>query len=433
MSKNKKGKLHISFLAMTLIPIFILWLIISIVSINKVKEVITGQTKSNLRTVVYAVTSAYTDMINDEVFYHLEEDGEYYLMKGEVCLNFDMEYIEDLKEKTEMDISFFYKNIRVMTTLTDKEGDYLTGTKVKDLIKRKVVDQGNEYFVENVYIDDVKCFSYYAPLYNPDGSVFGMVGISQPANMVEKDTLKVIAPMLIVAVILMVIVGTITAVYAENIVRVIEKTKVFLSKVAVGNLACTISSDVLKRDDEIGDIGRAAVNMQKSLREFVERDALTGLLNRRYGQMAFDEVSATAEKTGEKYSVALGDIDFFKKVNDTYGHDAGDEVLKAVAEVLGNNLTGKGYAIRWGGEEFLLLFRGASEETAGYILEEALNQIREMVVSYEDKDIKVTMTFGVVEKTDNITDEDIINRADELLYYGKSNGRNRIVRGEDIG
>lgn len=433
MNKKKNGKLHISFLAMTLIPIFCLWLVISIVSINKVKEVITSQTESNLRTVVYSVTSAYTDMINDEVFYHLEEDGEYYLMKGDECLNYNMDYIESLKEKTGMDISFFYKNTRVMTTLKDNDGNYLTGTSVKDIVKRKVIDEGNEYFAENVYIDDVKCFSYYAPLYNTDGTIFGMVGISEPANTVEKDTFKVIAPMLIVAVIMMVIAGAITAIYAENLVRVIDKTKTFLSKVAVGNLACTISGDVLKRDDEIGDIGRAAVNMQKSLREFVERDALTGLLNRRYGQIAFKDVSQCFEKTGEKYSVALGDIDFFKKVNDTYGHDAGDEVLKAVASVLGNNMTGKGYAIRWGGEEFLLIFRGASEETAKYILEEILDQIREMIVVCDEIQIKVTMTFGVVEKTEDVKNEDIINRADELLYYGKSNGRNRIVRGEDIG
>ncbi len=433
MNKKKKGKLHFSLLAMTLIPMFCLWLIISIVSINKVKEVVTGQAESNLRTVVYSVTSAYTNMLNDEVFYHLEENGEYYLMKGEECLNYDMKYVENLKEKTGMDISFFYENIRVMTTLKDKDDNYLTGTTVKDIVKRNVIDNGEEYFVENVYIDDVQCFSYYAPLYNPDGSIFGMVGISQPADAVIADTMKVVAPMLIVTVILMIVAGIVSVVYAENLILIIEKTKTFLSKVAVGNLSCTISNDVIKRDDEIGDIGRAAVNMQKSLKEFVERDALTGLLNRRYGHAAFKEVSQYSEKTGEKYSIALGDIDFFKKVNDTYGHDAGDEVLKAVANVLSSNMVGKGYASRWGGEEFLLIFKGCSEDASAYVLENILNQIREMIVSYEDVEIKVTMTFGLVEKNDDILDKDIINKADDLLYFGKSNGRNRIVRGENVG
>lgn len=432
MKKVKKGKLHFSLLAITLLPMFCLWLIISIVSINKVKEVITLQAKSNLQTVVYSVTSAYYEMSNDDVFYFLEEDGKHYIMKGDLCLNYDMDYIEELKEKTGMDISFFNENVRVMTTLKGEDGEYLTGTTVKNIIKRRVVDEGQECFVENVYIDDVKCFSYYAPLYNPDKTIAGMVGISEPADMVTKDILKVVSPMLVITIIIMIIAGTITAVYSENLVKIIDKTKSFLSKVAVGNLSCTISSDVLKRSDEIGDIGRAAVDMQKSLRSFVERDALTGLINRRYGELAFNEVSSKAEKTGEKYCVCLCDIDFFKRVNDTYGHDAGDLVLKAVAEVLGNHMAGKGYAIRWGGEEFLLIFRGVNEDTAKFILEGLLEEIRELEVKDGYNTIKVTMTFGVVEKNDDIDKADIINKADELLYYGKSNGRNRIVRSADI-
>lgn len=433
MKKNKRGKLHFSLLAITILPMFCLWLVISIVSINKVKEVITLQAKSNLQTVVYSVTSAYYEMSNDDEFYFLEEEGEHYIMKGELCLNYDMDYIEQLKEKTGMDISFFNENIRVMTTLKDEDGKYLTGTTVMGFVKTRVVDGGEECFVENVYIDDVKCFSYYAPLYNPDGTIVGMVGISEPADTVSKDIIKVVAPMLMVAIILMIVAGSITAVYSENLVRIIDKTKTFLSKVAVGNLSCTISGDVLRRNDEIGDIGRSAVDMQRSLKSFVEKDALTGLTNRRYGQRAFDEISANSEKTGEQYSVSLGDIDFFKKVNDTYGHDAGDLVLKAVADVLGKHMAGKGYAIRWGGEEFLLIFRGIGEETAYFIIEGILEEIREMEIKDGENIIKVTMTFGVIEKDDNIKDSEIINMADELLYAGKTGGRNRIVRRKDIG
>ncbi|MBP3337835.1 MAG: diguanylate cyclase [Lachnospiraceae bacterium] len=433
MKKKKGSKLHFTLWAITLIPMFCLWFVISVVSINKVKEVITEQAKSNLHTVLHSVTSAYYEMSNDDVFYFLEEDGEYYIMKGELCLNYEMDYILELKEATGMDISFFNENIRVMTTLTDSDGEYLTGTTVKNYVKTQVIDNGEEVFFDNVYIDDVKSFSYYAPLYNPDDTIVGMVGISKPADTVNKDIFKVVAPMLTVTIILMIIAGAITAVYSENLIKVIDKTKNFLSKVAVGNLSCTISSDVLKRNDEIGDIGRSAVDMQKSLKSFVERDALTGLLNRRYGNMAFVDVSKNAENTGETYSVCLCDIDFFKKVNDTYGHDAGDLVLKAVANVISNHMVGKGYSVRWGGEEFLLVFKGISEDTAKYILEGMIEEIREMEVVDGDNIIKVTMTFGLVEKTDDIPAEEIINKADELLYYGKSHGRNQIVRSEDIG
>ncbi len=433
MDNKKNGKLRISLLAMTLIPMFCLWLLISVVSINKVKEVISLQAKSNLQTVVYSVTSAYYEMSNDDMFYFLLEEGKYYVMKGDMCLSDDMGYIEELKKKTGMDISFFDGNVRVMTTLKDKDGKYLTGTTVKSFIERRVIDKGEECFVENVYIDDVKCFSYYAPLYNPDDTIAGMVGISEPAGTVEKDIWKVIFPMLVITIVIMIIAGAVVAYYSENLVRVVDKTKSFLSKVAVGNLSCTISGEVLKRNDEIGDIGRSAVNMQKSLKSFVEKDALTGLINRRYGELAFKEIADKYESNGEKYSVALGDIDFFKRVNDTYGHDAGDTVLKAVADVLGKHMAGKGYAIRWGGEEFMLIFRGIGEEAAGFIIDGVLEEVRDMEIKDEHNTIKVTMTFGVIEKTDDIPNEEIINKADELMYYGKSNGRNRIVRSGDIG
>ena len=97
MKKKKGSKLHFTLWAITLIPMFCLWFVISVVSINKVKEVITEQAKSNLHTVLHSVTSAYYEMSNDDVFYFLEEDGEYYIMKGELCLNYEMDYILELK------------------------------------------------------------------------------------------------------------------------------------------------------------------------------------------------------------------------------------------------------------------------------------------------------------------------------------------------
>ena len=134
--KRKKGKLHYSLLIITLLPMFCLWLVISIVSINKVKEIMTNQVESNLQTIVYAVTSAYAEMYEEGEYYFLEEEGQYYIMKGEVCLNFDSKYIVGLKEKTGMDITFFNGDTRVLTTLKDDKGNYLTGTTVKNIIKK---------------------------------------------------------------------------------------------------------------------------------------------------------------------------------------------------------------------------------------------------------------------------------------------------------
>ena len=126
------------------------------------------------------------------------------------------------------------------------------------------------------------------------------------------------------------------------------------------------------------------------------------------------------------FCIAFCDIDNFKRINDSYGHDCGDIVLKNIAEKLRNHMFNCGYAIRWGGEEFLLIFERSTTEDAQPILENLLNDIRSMNTLYEGELINVTMTFGLVNGGhDEI--RQLIRLADEKLYEGKTNGKNRII------
>ncbi|MBP5152518.1 MAG: GGDEF domain-containing protein [Lachnospiraceae bacterium] len=141
---------------------------------------------------------------------------------------------------------------------------------------------------------------------------------------------------------------------------------------------------------------------------------------------ALEKIQERASSTGEPFCLSIADIDFFKKVNDTYGHNAGDDVLRAVAGILKENMVGKGFAARWGGEEFMLVFDRLSSKQAVPVLEKALDDIRANTVETEGFEIKVTMTFGISDGSQGPI-EDIVSVADEKLYYGKQNGRNRIV------
>ena len=118
--------------------------------------------------------------------------------------------------------------------------------------------------------------------------------------------------------------------------------------------------------------------------------------------------------------------DFFKKVNDTYGHAAGDEVLVNVAQVMKKNMAGKGFAARWGGEEFLLVYTNSDMETALINLEILAGTIRDMCVEYEDKTIKVTVSIGVATGDSNSV-ERVLCTADDRLYHAKKSGRDRVV------
>ena len=162
----------------------------------------------------------------------------------------------------------------------------------------------------------------------------------------------------------------------------------------------------------------------------IERDTLTRLYTRRIGQSKINYVKKQLLEAGVKYSVCMGDIDFFKKVNDTYGHDAGDLVLRDVAHIFNENMLGHGFTVRWGGEELLTIFEDADMDKAYKILKDIREKVINHEMDYNGQIIKVTMTFGLTEGDERDID-DIVKEADNLLYYGKQNGRNRIVTSKD--
>jgi diguanylate cyclase (GGDEF)-like protein len=170
--------------------------------------------------------------------------------------------------------------------------------------------------------------------------------------------------------------------------------------------------------------------MQIRLRRLLEYDVLTDLYNRGTGEKKLEEVVVDAEMLRIPYAVAIGDIDFFKTVNDTYGHAAGDEVLRKTAQILKEHMAGNGYSVRWGGEEFLLIFRGKTREEAALVIEQTLEEIRTAEIAYEDVVIKVTMTFGLVEGDLQESCDKTVTRADKLLYEGKKSGKNRLITEE---
>lgn len=165
------------------------------------------------------------------------------------------------------------------------------------------------------------------------------------------------------------------------------------------------------------------VAYNERLREASLHDPLTKLYNRR----AMVEYLSELKGKNVWCNIAIGDIDFFKKVNDTYGHEAGDAVLVHIAGLLAACMENKGRVCRWGGEEFLLVFRDMNGEEALLELEQIRALIERQRIVYKEKTISVTMTFGLDEYDGSKPVDLTINSADQKLYMGKSRGRNRVV------
>lgn len=155
-------------------------------------------------------------------------------------------------------------------------------------------------------------------------------------------------------------------------------------------------------------------------------DFLTKLPNRRAFDRRFAEANATFDRSGQTYSLALIDLDHFKKINDTYGHDAGDSVLSVTGRVLSDTCRTSDFVARFGGEEFVILMPDSDLEGAKVLCERIRTRLETTVVRHEDKSIRITCSIGLAHASSECVGQRILRAADELLYMAKGNGRNQV-------
>jgi diguanylate cyclase (GGDEF)-like protein len=158
-------------------------------------------------------------------------------------------------------------------------------------------------------------------------------------------------------------------------------------------------------------------------------DAATGVYNKQFFLKRLEEEFAYAKRQGGNMSLVMCDIDFFKKVNDTHGHMAGDFVLQQVAAALKETVRSEDVLARYGGEEFIIILRQIDEEGAFLLGERIRARVAEKAMEFEGTKIPVTMSFGLasVEDTSIESAEALIAAADEFLYMSKEGGRNRVT------
>ncbi len=168
----------------------------------------------------------------------------------------------------------------------------------------------------------------------------------------------------------------------------------------------------------------------RELETMANTDVLTGLFNRRFLITRLEEELAAAERFAQPLSFVLMDVDHFKRINDSYGHLAGDEVLRQIGGILTTNLRRYDTGARFGGEEFAILFPRTDERAAGTIVDRIREELNARRIRVSDGEgIRVTASFGLVEWRSGERIEGMIHRADQALYAAKNAGRNRVVSG----
>ena len=202
----------------------------------------------------------------------------------------------------------------------------------------------------------------------------------------------------------------------NSLIRAIQITNAFIG---VFVMVCAALTNTLIREYMEFQL----VDQRENFKKLASIDPLTNLYNRRAMNENIRDIRRRSRSPKSQYVIGIGDIDNFKRINDTYGHDAGDKVLVYVSNLFISTIPDDGYAARWGGEEFLFIIPEASIEKGLAFTEKIHKSLRAHTFEIDDCEFGVTMTFGIsvgipVDKIDSV-----ITKADKRLYKGKNNGK----------
>ena len=170
------------------------------------------------------------------------------------------------------------------------------------------------------------------------------------------------------------------------------------------------------------------IEMYEKVEDLSNVDGLTGLYNRRYFQLTLDRMLMEASRTGHPLSMIMLDIDHFKRVNDTYGHKAGDDVIRFLSRTLKNNIRKVDIAARYGGEEFVILLHNTNVEGAARLSEKIRILVKDATINADGSTLNITSSFGVSSYPSlSMSTGDLVKNSDQALYYSKENGRNMVT------
>jgi diguanylate cyclase (GGDEF)-like protein len=170
------------------------------------------------------------------------------------------------------------------------------------------------------------------------------------------------------------------------------------------------------------------IEMYEKVEELSNVDGLTGLYNRRYFQQAIERMVMESSRTDTALSIIMLDIDHFKRINDTYGHKAGDDVIRFMSRTLKNNIRKVDVAARYGGEEFVLLLHNTNAKGAVKLAEKIRILVKDASINADGSQLNITCSFGVSSFPSIVVSSDqLVKSADDALYFSKNNGRNSVT------
>ncbi len=271
---------------------------------------------------------------------------------------------------------------------------------------------------------------YSFPMKDIDNKIVGMFSFYEDTLIINvfKNMNRLF--ILIMVIILIIYIGAFSFV-ANSINDAMKKTfgsiTSSLKRLSEGDFnALEDLDEFCQRKDELGSLARNIQKIARQLSVNLSTDPLTGIYNRLYFSKKFEEEIERAKRTGRPLSFVIFDLDDFKKINDTYGHVAGDLVLKNFAKSVSSTVRSLDTFARIGGEEFGLILPETDLKTAVQIVERIRKRLKDVYVPEIDKKVKITFSAGVAGYRNGDNMDSLFHRADVALYRAKQKGKNRI-------
>ncbi len=332
-----------------------------------------------------ALTYATVGSLPFSEFYVAELKNKDNELIGYIINTYDIttdDYIQIINEYG-VDCTIFRNNIRQASTLPK-----VLGTTINNPEIEKMVLQEGKMFIGQVEVKGTHFYAVYSPLKNADGTIAGMLFVARQIKIIKTLT--------------------------NGILKAIIPICVIIAMVVIMILSLQVMLERKKLKSRV-----------KILDSKVNWDALTGANTRQFGIDELEHGYLNFMKGLPSPAIMMLDVDNFKSVNDTYGHEAGDQVLKKIVETIYLTCRANDKIIRWGGDEFIGIFDGMKTRIISKFAEKLLNAVQNVKFNINGEEFYVTVSLGFsyFSKNDKHFD-DVLSRADMALYKSKANGKN---------
>lgn len=241
-------KLQYKVILMAVIPVVVMCTVAMIISNTVVKDKLLDDTKQGLKATAKAVLAAYDQNTGD---YFQNESGD--VWKGSYNVSLSTPFVDDIQKKTGMAITFFYGDNRLVTSLIDKNGKRITGTKAGDFLVENVLQDGNDVFTNRVKVDDEFYFGYYIPVYqNKSGEIIGMIFAGMPVKDVTGSLNLITRVFTVTIVVILLLTIILCSIAARGIAKNIQESMNVVEQLSEGNLCVNVREKSLDRKDEVG-------------------------------------------------------------------------------------------------------------------------------------------------------------------------------------